>query len=327
MAEMTPGFRKAFKGNPQQGTLFRASAEELDPTGQRYRKIRGYTPDEQREAWDAVGEVGFSSMGERLVGDDVQMPYLATGAEEFAAVDDRSKRDWGEGRAVIRDAVARSTVPRDVVSRVQFGVTPNISSNAIYGPKDDAIYFGRSAEEAQAHREGFGTGYPTPETQRLDQGQTVIHELGHAADPALEPLRGERNVLRKAYPDSPDVTGYTEPEDTGKFEEFADDFSEEHFRHDPRAGRRATFDAATGTYPGATPSDIPPQHLASYEKWGDRSQRAARDLLPRHAAAEAAGQRYPQTAEQTRAVTVARQADFARSPHLFRGNRPNPEAL
>ena len=331
MAEMTPGFRKAFKGNPQQGTLFRADADELDPTGQRYRGIRGYTPDEQRAAWDAVGEVGFSTMGERQSGDDIEMPMTFSGEEEFAAVDDASKRDWGEGRAVIRDAVARSTVPMDVVSRVQFGVTPNIRSNAFYGPKDDAIVFGRSAADAQQHREGFGSGYPTPETQRLDQGQTIIHELGHAADPSLEPLRGKRTNIIDRHGDFP-VEGYTEPEDLGAAEQFADDFAEEHFRHDPRLGRKATFDTATASYAGAAPSDIPPGHLAGYEKWSDRSQRAAQDLRPRHEAAEREGRQrqalaaetgesapvkdFPKTAEQARAVGDLRDADELRSPRL-----------
>ena len=328
MAEMTPGFRKAFKGNPQQGTLFRADADELDPTGQRYRGIRGYTPDEQRAAWDAVGEVGFSTMGERQSGDDIEMPMTFSGEEEFAAVDDASKRDWGEGRAVIRDAVARSTVPDEVVNRVQFAVTPNISPNAAYGPKEDQVYFGRKAAEAQEHREGFGTGHPTPETQRLDQGQTVTHELGHAADPALEPLRGKRNVLRKMYPDSPDVEGYTDPEDLGRAEQFADDFAEEHFRHDPRAAsRRSNFDVATATYPGTAPNDIPPRHLAGYSKWGERSQRAAADLKPRHELAEQSGGHYPQTPEQTRAVDKVRQAAEVRSPKMFHGSRPNPDAV
>lgn len=327
VAQMTPGFRKAFKGNPQQGTLFQASADELDPTGQRYRQIRGYTPDEQREAWDAVGEVGFSTMGEREGYDDAEFPMTYSGEEEFAAVDDASKRDWGEGRAVIRDAVARSTVPREVVNRVQFAVTPNISANAYYGPKDDAIYFGRKATEAQEHREGFGTGHPTPETQRLDQGQTIIHELGHAADPALEPLRGVRNNIRDTRGENP-VEGYTEPEDLGRVEEFADDFAEEHFRHDPRAAsRRANFDVATATYPGTEPNDIPPRHLAGYSKWRERGQRSAADLKPRHELAEQQGGRYPQTGGQTRAVEGLRQSAEKKSPRMFHGSRPNPDAV
>ena len=329
--DLTPGFRNRFKGDPQQGTLFRASAKELDPTGQRYP--RGYTPERRDEVWDAVGEVGYSNLGERFnpATGDAELPMLFSGEDEFSAMDDTSKRNWGEGRAVIRDAVARSTVPMDVVSRVQFGVTPNIRSNAFYGPKDDAIVFGRSAADAQQHREGFGSGYPTPETQRLDQGQTIIHELGHAADPSLEPLRGKRTNIIDRHGDFP-VEGYTEPEDLGAAEQFADDFAEEHFRHDPRLGRKATFDTATASYAGAAPSDIPPGHLAGYEKWSDRSQRAAQDLRPRHEAAEREGRQrqalaaetgesapvkdFPKTAEQARAVGDLRDADELRSPRL-----------
>lgn len=320
--EMKPGFKRPFKGKPQQGTLFRASAAELDPTGTRYP--RGYTPERQREAWDAVGEVGYSSLGERMnyATGDAELPMLFSGDDEFAAVDDASKRNWGEGRAVIRDAVARSTAPLDVVSRVQFGVAPNITANAYYGPKEDTVYLGRKASEAQQHREGFGTGHPTPEVQRLDQGQTVIHELGHAADPALEPLRGKRNQIIDRHGDLP-VEGYTEPMDLGRVEEVADDFAEQHFRHDPRAGRKATFDLATGSYPGSAPSDIPPRHLASYSSWGERSKRAAADLRPRHDAAE----NYPKTGEQARAVEGLRLAEQERSPRLLRGNRPSPDAV
>jgi len=311
--DLTPGFKRPFKGNPQQGTLFRASAQELDPTGQRYP--RGYTPERQREVWDAVGEVGYSSQGERMGATDAEFPMLLN-EEEFGFSDDASKRNWGEGRAVIRDSIARSTVPMDVVERVNFGVTPNVSANAFYGPREDTIYFGRSADEAQQHREGFGTGYPTPETQRHDQGQTVIHELGHAADPALEPLRGRRNLIREDEMGQP-LEGYTEPDDIGLVEQVADDFTAEHFRHDPRVGRKRTFEIETGMYPGANPSDIPPRGRESYTKWNERSRVAIDDMRPRWREAEAAGGTYPTTQEQRTMATRVAAEEETRQPRLL----------
>lgn len=309
--DLTPGFKRPFKGNPQQGTLFRATAQELDPTGQRYP--RGYTPERQREVHEAVGEVGYSSLGERMGATDAEFPMLLN-EQEFGEATPQTKRDWGEGRAVIRDSIARSTVPMDVVERTNFGVTPNISANAYYGPREDTIYFGRSAAEAQQHREGFGTGYPTPETQRFDQGQTVIHELGHAADPALEPLRGKRNLIRDDL--GQPVEGYTEPPDMGMVEQVADDFAAEHFRHDPRVGRRQTFEVETGMYPGVTPSDIPPRGRESYEKWNERSRVAVDDLRPRWREAEAAGGEYPATQEQQSMVAKVMAAEERRQPRL-----------
>lgn len=322
--KLTSGFKRPFKGNPQQGTLFQASAQELDPTGQRYP--RGYNPERQREVHEAVGEVGYSSFGERRdASGDAQFPILLS-EDEFGESDPVTKRDWGEGRAVIRDAVARSTVPMDVVERTRFAVTPNISANGFYGPKDETVYFGRSAEEAAQHRAGFGTGYPTPESQRLNQGQSVIHELGHSADPEIAPLRGQRNVIMDRMGELP-VEGYTEPRDLGRAEEFADDFAAEHFRHDPRAGRRETFAVETGMYPGAAPNDIPPRHLAGYSSWGERSQAAAADLQPRHEVAEERGERYPQTSDQSREVENLRRVAAERSPRLFQGNRPHPDVI
>jgi hypothetical protein len=295
--DLRPGFRNRFKGNPQQGTLFHASAEELDPTGKRYP--RGYTPERQREVWNAVGDVGHSGYDVRVGhDDDAVFPYLASDAElsdpHTPATD---KQNWGEGRAVIRDAVARSTVPLDVVRRTRFGVTPNVPFSGLYGPKDETILFGRSSSEAREHREGFGTGNPTPSIQSLDQGQTVIHELGHAADPTISPLRGRRNVIIDRHGENP-VSGYVEPEDLGAAEEFADDFAKEHFRPDPRVGRRESFAMEAVSYPGRDPADIPPRHLAGYSKWRARSDTAMEDLEPRYAAAERAGGVYPQTPNQ-----------------------------
>ncbi|MFN2347738.1 MAG: hypothetical protein ABR616_18750, partial [Dermatophilaceae bacterium] len=197
-----------------------------------------------------------------------------------------------------------------------FAVTPNIGPNGLYFPRESQVYFGRGAEDAQAHREGFGTGNPTPETQRLNQGQTVIHELGHSADPALEPLRGKRNAIIDHHGRNP-VEGYTEPPDLGVAEKSADDFAAEHFRNDPRAGRKETFDVATASYPGSYPNDIPPRHIAGYEGWAEKSERVAADLEPRHTAAEAAGSNYPKTADQVRVVGKLRDRLAAQSPRLF----------
>lgn len=330
--DLRPGFRAPYKGNPQQGTLFHARAKELDPTGQRYP--RGYTPERQAEVREAVGDVGYSSFGiSRSYHGDAAPPALISEAE-FGDMGPDEKRNWGEGRAVIHNAVARSTVPTDVVERTRFGVTPNIGHNGLYLPGNETLLFGRDAKDAQDHREGFGSGYPTPEVQRLNQGQTVIHELGHAADPALDPLRGKRNVLIDRGVELP-VEGYTEPKDLGRAEEFADDFAEQHFRPDPRAGRRQTFDTATASYPGAAPDDIPPRHLAGYSKWRERSDRAAVDLRPRHEAADRAADkadvlaaesapdefsppapRYPKTGEQARAVNNLRDKEERMNPRL-----------
>lgn len=328
--DLRPGFRGKYKGNPQQGTLFHARAKELDPTGRRYQ--RGYTPERQREVHAAVGDVGYSSFGIRPGPDFDAVPPALISEEEFGEMGPDEKRNWGEGRAVIRDAVARSTVPLDVVERTRFGVTPNIRHNGLYLPRDETLLFGRDAKYAQAHREGFGSGYPTPEVQRLDQGQTIIHELGHAADPTLAPLRERRNVIIGREGDK-SVEGYTEPEDLGAVEEFADDFAEMHFRPDPRAGRRQTFDTATASYPGVAPSGIPPQHLAGYSKWRVRSKRAVADLRPRYEAADRVADqadalaaeegmktppapRYPKTGEQARAVNELRDREERMNPRL-----------
>lgn len=316
MADMRPGFRNRFKGAPQQGTLFSAKAGELDPTGQRYGNIRGFTPERQRAVGEAMGEVGFSSGGLRDTPGDVG-PAAIMSKQEFQHVGDESKRDWAEGGARMREALARSTSPVDDIKSVErFAVAPNLGMNGVWMPKDKTILFGRSAAEVEKHRGGFGTGNPTPEVQRLNAGQTVVHELGHAVDPQLAPLRGKRNAVRDSFGDMTAVEGYDEPENLGHLEQAADDYAEKHFRPDPRGGRRQQFAAETGMYPGAAPSDIPPGYLAGYSKWAKRSDAAVGDLSPRWAAAEQRGTQHPKTPDQeSYANRMARQKK-SRQPDL-----------
>lgn len=313
--DLRPGFRNLFKGAPQQGTLFSAPAQELDPTGKRYESVRGFTPERQRAVGEAMGEVGFAAQNVRERGGDVAVPPVMSKAE-FAHVGDEWKRDWAEGEARMRESLSRSTAPiEDIASVKTFAVAPNLSMNGVWMPKDETLLFGRSAANVAEHRAGFGTGNPTPEVQRLDAGQTVVHELGHAADPSLAPLRGKRNAVRAEDPDVA-VPGYDEPEYIGPLEQTADDYAEKHFRPDPRGGRRQQFAVETAMYPGAAPSDIPPARLEGYRGWEARSDAAVGDLEPRWAAAEKRGERYPKTPDQeSYGARMARQKK-SRQPDL-----------
>lgn len=297
---MRPGFRNRFKGDPQQGTLFSAKAAELDPTGKRYESVRGFTPERQRAVGEAMGEVGFVEGGQRFSDDDVATPAIMN-KSEFAnsLLNDAQKRDWHEGEARMRESLSRSTVPLEDISSVKkFAVAPKLGMNGVWMPKDETLLFGRSSAEVDQHRAGFGTGNPTPEVQRLNAGQTVIHEMGHVVDPAIAPLRGKRNAVRIASGENP-VAGYEDPPATGHLEQNADDYAEKHFRPDPRGGRRQQFAVEAGMYPGAAPSDIPmAAHLEGYEKWGARSDAAVSDMEPRWAAAEKRGEQYPKTPDQ-----------------------------
>jgi hypothetical protein len=288
--DLRPGFRGKFKGNPQQGTLFHARASELDPTNS--RMPRGYTPERQREVGEAMGEPRFSSFNaarmsstEDTVRTESMLDLRYRGASES------EKRDLGVGGARMRDAVARSTVTPEQVSRAkEFVVAPDLGPNGLWMPKDEQLLFGRSEKGVAEYREGFGSGNPLPEVQRLDQGSTVIHELGHANDPRLDPARGQTNNARQ--------TMISQGSSLGSAEEFADDFAVEHFRPDPRAGRRETFESAVLTYPGINPAFEAPQHLGGYEKWGERSDAAVAAMKPRWRDAEDRGTHHPRTQRQ-----------------------------
>lgn len=255
-----------------QGRLFQTrGAAHTDET----RWPRGYTPERYRQATADVGEVEHHEF------DELTMSTRKVGLRRYEEEDrPHARQRIAHGADVIRQAVARSTVPRDVVQRTNFSVTPP-------GFGMNGVYFGKS--QRLLFNPDFGEEYPSdvdiPLQEQVRGGKTVIHELGHAADKRLEG--------RDFVPSDLSL---------GSVEEFADDFAAEHYVADPRG---KAYGSLT-TYPGATPMDVAPPRYEGYTKWGQRS----REALP--IIAERGRKGLPSTSQQHR--YLAQNFDTAHPP-------------
>jgi hypothetical protein len=167
-----------------------------------HRYPRGYTPERMGEVRGA--DLHFESLHE--------MPEIYGGEKEGAFGGPAGARRMAE-------TVARSTMPLEdfhlLPSPVNvFGATPAMSALGVFrGPEE----IGQPGLRTVHVREA-------PRSSEEAQGQTLIHELGHARS----------NIQRLEHAD------YKTPHQQGREEAFADEHMFEHWRPDPRdvkAGR------------------------------------------------------------------------------------------
>lgn len=271
--------------NAGTGKLFRAPKNTITDKA---RWPRGFTPERLHEVGRAVGDVEFrtdqglthhpskryqstaskasiSPSGGMSVDPGVEPPLLRS-----------AKRDLGEGAAAIRETLARSKVPTSDIEDVTFSVTPDLPYNGLFAPGERRLHFGRDSEDVD-----FYSRQVIPEEESL-RGKTVVHEMGHATDPALRnPTSGRNDILWAGKP-------------LGELEERADDYMVENYVPD-RRGR--TYGTMTTSYPGRKPAHEAPEQYAGYSSWGERSKMAAAEIRGRVDAAGPEG-RIPMTAEQ-----------------------------
>lgn len=258
------------------GKLFRSPKNTIPD---RARFPRGFTPDRLREVSEAVGDVEYRQPGTLApIQQHVEKRYFSFPASHQVSaqgditnhpesrlitrggLSNRQKQEAGEGAASIRESLARSTVPTEMMEKTTFSVTPDLPYNGVYFPGEQRLHFGRQQQDVDAY-----TAAKIPEEESL-RGKTVIHEMGHAADARLANPPQDRNDIAWASA-SP-----------GQLEEFADDYMFEHYQPDPRAERAGRTYGATTSYPGRNPDYNPPEQYEGYGKWGERSQMAAQEI-------------------------------------------------
>lgn len=194
--DATAGFRAPFKGEPQQGTLFKAPVEDLDPTGKRFAHARGFTP--QRR--DEIDEVTHSIyVGEKYP----KHPESDTGGPMLG-------RFRGGVRRQVVDTLASTTIPPEDLRRASIQVGVDL-------PFDRAGQYQKQPE----HRRGW-ISMESSDIRSSQFRETLAHEVGHHVSANSEGYE-ERKYPRE------NVGGVTTPMNIGPREEaFADDYAMTH---------------------------------------------------------------------------------------------------
>lgn len=241
--ERGPQF-KIFHGN--QGTLFNQQEHEAIQAqrvvSDEDRYPRGYTPERMREVKSALRyDPRHGGYGRVLTPNAADVLPHKQSAFKGHTGKDFERGPWmgrNEGSAKVAETVARSTMPiawgkekgdgptihiggtkRDIgLGRVEGGfyqsgrsggfrheVFVGAKNHPDYDPEEPENFEPRTYKDDEAH-------------MRINQQQTLIHELGHH----------HSNITGTEH------STYRTPTQRGAEEAYADDFKDEHFRPDPR---------------------------------------------------------------------------------------------
>ena len=198
-----------------QGTLFRGGTKYS--SDKRYPK--GYTPERQAEVANAVVKPSIHvDLSKRRTQTDDREIRTGTASSHYKDRQVRTSEHWdgtpntyaNESAQPTRDLVdniARSTVPVDHLSGVQFRT--NVDQDRLGAPTTAGHYDTRGDAMSNGPVIRLGAGY--------EKGSTTIHEIGHHVSET------QGNEWRKNY-------SHSTPE-RGQEEAFADNYADTHFRN------------------------------------------------------------------------------------------------
>lgn len=229
----TPGFRAPNKGQPQQGTLFAASAETLDPTGNRFQRVRGFTPQRRDEI---AAEINPETVYDErpLPAKILNREFPGGGGEPYDAATEENESVLRHREGVARqitDTLASTSVP---AADVRGATVTMADAESMRGSGN----YSRGAIRMSDY-------VPIRSAQFRD---TLTHEIGHHVS-ANTPGYAERTD-----PERVEMLGVTRSTGIHPREEaFADDYKLTHSPAHPDMSTYATnhYDLTLGDYGAA----------------------------------------------------------------------------